>query len=337
VAHAVIHAPDPQGDPRNIHAHVLVSLRKIGPEGFSRTKAEQQERYRKRGAFVDELREKWETLANRHLARNGIAARIDRRSLEDQGSTREPEQHRGPAVTAMQRRGQVKRIEPELSEHQAVLAAQEPPAAPEAAALIPAPAQAAEPSTFAKASADGSCAPGRGDDVEIVPPPLPAAEPPEPEPQIFRGEYSCAIDTAPVMVPRAIANEIPDQSPGGDVVTEPRGPPQTLGGAIKSVFRAAVKSVLRRAETTTQPKQRKRKGETGGEFRRLARNVSRRFDVRRSFRARASITSRFLAIPAEVYAMATAYLSDTLNSLTDDIGDDAENLNAVSEHISPQP
>ena len=84
----MIHAPDPQGDPRNIHAHVLVSLRKIGPEGFARTKAEQQERYRNRGAFVDELREKWETLANRHLARNGIDARIDRRSLEDGVTTR---------------------------------------------------------------------------------------------------------------------------------------------------------------------------------------------------------------------------------------------------------
>lgn len=227
----------------------------------------------------------------------------------------------------MQRRGQVKRIEPELSEQQATLATQEPPAAPEAVAPILTPAQTAEP----------SCAPGRGDNVEIVPPPLPAAEPPEPEPQIFRGEYSCAIDAAPVMAPRAIANEIPDQSAGSDVVTEPRAPPQSLGGAIRSVFRAAVKSVLRRAEPAPPPKQCKRKGETGGEFRRLARNVSRRFDVRRSFRARASITSRFLAIPADVFAMATAHLADTLNSLSDDIGDDAENLNAVSEHISPQP
>jgi MobA/MobL family protein len=77
-----------------------------------------------------------------------IDARIDRRSLEDQGSTREPEQHRGPAVTAMQRRSQVTHSSFESGQHQAVLAAQEPPAAPEAAAP---PEQTAEP----------SCAPDR--------------------------------------------------------------------------------------------------------------------------------------------------------------------------------
>jgi hypothetical protein len=61
-------------------------------------------------------------------------------------------------------------------------------------------------------------------------------------------------------------------------------------------------------------------------------------DIRQAFKQRASITSRFLAIPADVFAMATAHLADTLNSLSDDIGDDdAENLNAVSEYISPQP
>jgi hypothetical protein len=140
------------------------------------------------------------------------------------------------------------------------------------------------------------------------------------------------------MAPRAIADEIPDQSAGGDVVAaEPRAPPRMSGGAIKSLFRAAVKAVLRRAEPAPQPKQRRRKGETEGEFRRLARRWSRRTDMRQEFRARASITSRFLAIPADVFAMATAHLADTLNSLTDDIGDDAENLDAVSEHISPQP
>ena len=111
-AHAVIHAPEPGGDPRNIHAHVLVTLRQIGPNGFAPTKAEQQERYRNRSTFVEQLREKWEQLANRHLARNGIDARIDRRSLETQGVKREPEQHRGPAVTAMQRRSQVEALGP---------------------------------------------------------------------------------------------------------------------------------------------------------------------------------------------------------------------------------
>jgi hypothetical protein len=58
----------------------------------------------------------------------------------------------------------------ESGQRQAELAAQEPPAAPEAAAPIP--AQTAEP----------SCAPGRGNDIEV----LPATEPPasEAEPRI---------------------------------------------------------------------------------------------------------------------------------------------------------
>jgi hypothetical protein len=108
--------------------------------------------------------------------------------------------------------------------------------------------------------------------------------------------------------------------------------PGNLRGAIKSLFRAAVKAVLRRIESTPQPKQRRRKGETEGEFRRLARRCSRRTDMRQQFKQRASITSRFLAIPADVFAMATAHLADTLISLADEFGDDcAENNNAISE------
>lgn len=142
-AHAAIHPPEPGGDPRNIHAHVLVTLRQIGPDGFAPTKAEQQERYRNRSAFVEQLREKWEQLANRHLARNGIDARIDRRSLKEQGIDGKPPQHRGPAVTAIQRRSQVEALGPASCDQQAAHAAQEPlPAEPERIAVLPPPAAA---------------------------------------------------------------------------------------------------------------------------------------------------------------------------------------------------
>jgi len=117
-AHFAIHPPDREGDERNIHAHVLVTLRKIDENGFARTKAEQQERYRNRGEFVEGLRESWERLANRHLERNGYEARIDRRSLQEQGIEREPEQHRGPAVTAMERDGNVTRIGDQIRRRQ---------------------------------------------------------------------------------------------------------------------------------------------------------------------------------------------------------------------------
>jgi hypothetical protein len=117
-AHFAIHPPDRDGDGRNIHAHVLVTLRKIDEHGFARTKTEQQERYRNRGEFVEGLRESWERLANRHLERNGYDARIDRRSLQEQGSEREPQQHRGPSVTAMEREGNVTRIGDEIRRRQ---------------------------------------------------------------------------------------------------------------------------------------------------------------------------------------------------------------------------
>jgi MobA/MobL family/Integrase core domain len=96
---AAIHPPD--HDERNIHLHLLVSLRKIDAHGFARTKTEQQENYRNRDAYIENLREKWEHLANRHLERHGIDARIDRRTLQEQGIDRDAQTHRGPTKSAV--------------------------------------------------------------------------------------------------------------------------------------------------------------------------------------------------------------------------------------------
>jgi hypothetical protein len=96
---AAIHPPD--HDERNIHLHLLVSLRKIDAHGFARTKTEQQENYRNRDAYIENLREKWEHLANRHLERHGIDARIDRRTLQEQGIERAAQTHRGPTKSAV--------------------------------------------------------------------------------------------------------------------------------------------------------------------------------------------------------------------------------------------
>ena len=86
--------------------------------------------------------------------------------------------------------------------------------------------------------------------------------------------------------------------------------------AIKGLFREAVKAVTRHAEDEKPAPQRRRRGETEGEFRKLARNLSRHYhDMRADFRQRAAITSYFLTIPMEAYAAATAYLSGTLDQL----------------------
>ena len=93
---------------------ILRQLRDIRPQLL-----EQQERFRNRGEYVEGLRDSWEKLANRHLERNGYDARIDRRSLQDRGIEREPEQHRGPTVTKMEReRGEVTHIGDEIRRRQ---------------------------------------------------------------------------------------------------------------------------------------------------------------------------------------------------------------------------
>lgn len=104
-ADVCIHAPDRDGDQRNYHAHILVTDRRLQANGFAPDKKERQQTATARKAELEGLREKWEHLANRHLERHGHDARIDRRSLEDQGSDREPTQHLGPTATQLEREG----------------------------------------------------------------------------------------------------------------------------------------------------------------------------------------------------------------------------------------
>ncbi|MGE0280197.1 MAG: hypothetical protein AB7P20_06235 [Rhizobiaceae bacterium] len=99
----------------------------------------------------------------------------------------------------------------------------------------------------------------------------------------------------------------------------------------------AVKAVTVR-EDEAEPKER-RKGEADGAFQRLARTFSRRFDVRRSFRGRAAIASRYTPIDPEAHAVGTGYLSDTLDMLHRlDGSPDSEHggtFNAISYLQSP--
>jgi hypothetical protein len=100
IADVNIHAPGGEGDQRNHHAHILVTMREIGPEGFGPKVREWNSREQ-----VEHWREQWEGMANKHLERHGHDARIDRRTLEAQGIEREPTTHRGPHVDAIERRG----------------------------------------------------------------------------------------------------------------------------------------------------------------------------------------------------------------------------------------
>jgi hypothetical protein len=100
IADVALHAPAPDGDNRNFHAHILLTMREIGPEGFG-----EKMRHLNSKAQLEQWRENWERLANRHLERHGHTVRIDRRTLKAQGIEREPIKHIGPTATQLEREG----------------------------------------------------------------------------------------------------------------------------------------------------------------------------------------------------------------------------------------
>ena len=96
-----IHAPDKTSDDRNHHAHIMVTMRTLDGDGFAAKKDPSMNRREQLG----EWREQWAHLANRHLERHGHAARIDHRSLKQQGIEREAGIHLGYAANEMAQRG----------------------------------------------------------------------------------------------------------------------------------------------------------------------------------------------------------------------------------------
>lgn len=88
------------GDPNNPHAHVLLTTREVGPEGFGGKAREWNGR-----ELLGEWREGWERHANRELERAGYLERVDHRSYAERGIEREPTRHEGPAVREMEARG----------------------------------------------------------------------------------------------------------------------------------------------------------------------------------------------------------------------------------------
>lgn len=99
-----IHEPGKEGDNRNHHAHILRTTRKVGPDGLTE-KLDTEKAGRNRTADLEAVRARWAELTNERLLENGINARVDHRSLKDQGIEREPTQHLGPAAMGMERRG----------------------------------------------------------------------------------------------------------------------------------------------------------------------------------------------------------------------------------------
>ena len=123
-----IHTPMASDGKEQPHVHLMFCDRQLdgierGPEQFfKRYNAKAPERGGCRkvtyGANKEEaaqvyegIRERWAKVQNLALERAGVEARVDHRSLAAQGiRDREPELHRGPAVSGIEARGQVSQV-----------------------------------------------------------------------------------------------------------------------------------------------------------------------------------------------------------------------------------
>ena len=114
VADFALHAPDPESDARNHHAHVMLTLRRIEGERFGN-----KERGWNDDGVLRGWRYQWAQLQNRALEKAGHPARVDHRSHEDRGIDREPTRHLGKWAHRMEKAGKKSRIGEENRQVQA--------------------------------------------------------------------------------------------------------------------------------------------------------------------------------------------------------------------------
>ena len=103
IADVAIHQPGKEGDQRNHHAHILLSTRRLGPDGFTE-KTRELDDYNSGPKWVKKWRERYAQLQNQYLQQSGSEQRVDHRSYKDQGLDLIPTCHLGPSATAYERR-----------------------------------------------------------------------------------------------------------------------------------------------------------------------------------------------------------------------------------------
>lgn len=92
VANLVIHKPTGKGEQRNIHAHILLTMREIQPDGFGK-------KVRAWNRLVPQWREAWEVVANGYLVEKGFEARVKMKSYKKRGIDKEASKYKGPQHT----------------------------------------------------------------------------------------------------------------------------------------------------------------------------------------------------------------------------------------------
>jgi ATP-dependent exoDNAse (exonuclease V) alpha subunit len=113
-----IHAPRPDNDPRNYHAHLLATTREVLPTGLG-AKTDLEVSFKKRherglGTRRNEMlavRERWATLTNEALQMANLEVRVDHHRLRAQGIGRETVPYMSSASQRSENRGQEDAIE----------------------------------------------------------------------------------------------------------------------------------------------------------------------------------------------------------------------------------
>jgi ATP-dependent exoDNAse (exonuclease V) alpha subunit len=120
-----IHAPRPEGDPRNFHAHLLATTREVTPEGLGpKTGLDMIGGVRSELGLPPSreefrtLRARWAELTNAALREANIEARVDHRTLQAQGIDREPMPYLPRDALAAEKRGERSEVAERIRERQ---------------------------------------------------------------------------------------------------------------------------------------------------------------------------------------------------------------------------
>lgn len=110
VAQVSIHEPEPEDGQRNPHAHILLTMRDVTPEGFGKKNREWNGGWMASGAPDGGTLKGWRSMIAEHtntaLEKAGHDARVDARSFKDRGIDQVPTVHLGKEAAALQRRGE---------------------------------------------------------------------------------------------------------------------------------------------------------------------------------------------------------------------------------------